>query len=333
MADKYAAAHEILLGPGDQRPTALQVIKDEGLEGKLADKVVLITGCSAGLGVETARAMLATGATLYLTARNLPRAREALGEIAESPRVHLLEMDQTSLKSVRACAASFHNQTKVLNILINNAGIMATPQVTTEDGFESQFQTNHLSHFLLFYLLKPTLLASAAPEFGSRVINLSSLGHRRGEPDLDNINLNGCYDKWRAYGGSKTCNIWMANEIERRYGPKNLHSFSVHPGGVVTPLWKTMNPDDITHLRNQAGFDESLKSPEQGAATTVWGAVAKCLEGNGGMYLDDVQIAGPWTPIQPFALPGWAPHAHDKAREGKLWKLSLDWASLEDTNI
>ena len=276
--------------------------------------------------------MLATGATLYLTARNLTRAREALGEIAKSPHVNLLEMDQTSLKSVRACAAKFLERSKTLNILINNAGIMATPEVTTEDGFESQFQTNHLSHFLLFNLLKTTLLASATPGFSSRVIILSSLGHRRGEPDLDNINLTGCYDKWRAYGSSKTCNIWMANEIERRYGSKNLHAFSVHPGGVVTPLWNTMNPEDVAHLRAQPGFDESLKPPEQGAATTVWGALAKCLEGDGGKYLDDVQIAPPWTPDQPFALPGWAPYAHDEAREGRLWKLSLDWAGLDVTD-
>ncbi|KAF4631338.1 hypothetical protein G7Y89_g6788 [Cudoniella acicularis] len=208
----------------------------------------------------------------------------------------------------------------------------ATPEVTTEDGFESQFQTNHLSHFLLFCLFKPTLLASATPEFGSRIINLSSLGHRRGEPNLNNINLTGCYDKWRAYGSSKTCNIWMANEIERRHGSKNLHAFSVHPGGVVTPLWNSMDPEDVTHLRSQSGFDESLKSPEQGAATTVWGAVAKCLEGDGGKYLDDVQIAGPWTADQPFALPGWAPHAYDAARESELWRLSLDWAGLKDAD-
>ncbi|KAH6612157.1 hypothetical protein C7974DRAFT_407144 [Boeremia exigua] len=316
MTHRYAAAHQTLHGPGDQRPTALQVIKDEALEGKFEDKVVLITGCSAGLGVETARAMLSTGATLYLTARNLTRAREALGAIADSPRVHLLQMDHTSLNSVRSCADHFLKQSKSLNILINNAGIMATPEVITEDGFESQFQTNHLSHFLLFYLLKPLLIASATPEFGSRVINVSSLGHRRGQPDLDNINLTGCYDKWRAYGSSKTCNIWMANEIERTYGSENLHAFSVHPG-------------DVAHLRSQNGFDESLKSPEQGAATTVWGAVARCLEGRGGEYLDDVQIGQPWTPDQPFALPGWAPHTRDETRERKLWALSLKWAGLD----
>ncbi|TGO58931.1 hypothetical protein BOTNAR_0172g00160 [Botryotinia narcissicola] len=277
MSNRYAVAHEKLFGPGDQRPTALQVVKDEELEGKLKDKVVLITGCSAGLGIETARAMLAIGATLFLTARNVTKARAALGEVTESPHVHLLEMDQTSLKSVRACAASFLEQSKTLNIMINNAGIIAVPETMTEDGFESQFQTNHLSHFLLFYLLKPTLLASATPEFASRVINLSSLGHRRGEPDLDNINLTGCYDKWRAYGSSKTCNIWMANEIERRYGSKHLHAFSLHPGRIVTPLWDSMNAEDIADLRSQGGFDRSLKSPEQGAATTVWGGNRQVL--------------------------------------------------------
>ncbi|KAF5871571.1 putative short-chain dehydrogenase protein [Botrytis fragariae] len=333
MSNRYAAAHEKLLGPGDQRPTALQVVKDEELEGKLKNKVVLITGCSAGLSVETARAMFATGATIFLTARNTDKARAALGEVAESPHVHLLEMDQTSLKSVRACAASFLEQSETLNIVINNAGIMAVPETTKEDGFKSQFQTNHLSHFLLFYLLKPTLLASANPKFASRVINLSSFGHRRGEPDLDNINLTRCYDKWRAYGSSKTCNIWMADEVEQRYGSKHLRAFSLYPGGIVTPLWDFINAEDIADLRSQGVFDESLKLPEQGAATTVWGAIAKCLEGDGGKYLDDVQIPGPWTSDQLFALPGWAPHAHDKAREGKLWKLSLDMAELKDTDL
>lgn len=332
MAERYTAAHKKTLGPGDQRPTAAQIISDEGLEGQLADKVILITGSSAGLGVETARALFPTGATLYLTSRNLTKARDALGEVVNSSRIHLLRMDHNSLNSVRACASQFLEQSKTLNILINNAGIMAIPESTTEDGFEVQFQTNHLSHFLLFQLLKPALLATATSEFGSRVINLSSNGHRIGEPDLNNINLTGRYDKWGAYGGSKTCNIWMANEIERRYSFQNLHAFSVHPGGIETPLWNAMTPEDVAGLRARPGFDESLKSPQQGAATTVWGAVSRCLEGDGGKYLDDVQIGGPWTPDQPSSLPGWAPHSYDQAKEGLLWKLSLDWTGMSDTD-
>lgn len=173
---------------------------------------------------------------LYHTNKiNSSKAREALASIISSPRVHLLHLNLSSLASVRACAADFLSQSKQLNIFIANAGIMACPEGRTDSGFETQLGTNHLSHFLLFNLLKDALLASSTTELPSRAVILSSIAHQAAEVNFDNINLEGIYDPWLAYGQSKTCNLWTANEIERRFGGQGLHAFSVHPGGVSLP--------------------------------------------------------------------------------------------------
>ncbi|KAI0143974.1 hypothetical protein F4776DRAFT_609948, partial [Hypoxylon sp. NC0597] len=201
LTGRYAERNkwEVLNGPGDSRPTGRQVVEDEGLVGAMSDKVVLITGVSSGMGPETVRAIASTGATIFATARNLDKAREALGSLLETGRVHLLYIDQTDLSSVRACAAEFRRQSNgKLHILINNAGVMKTPESRTKDGFELQFGTNHLSHFLLFYLLKDLLLASSTPEFHSRVVNVSSSGHRYSPIHFDNLNFEGEYDGWAA---------------------------------------------------------------------------------------------------------------------------------------
>lgn len=320
MPSKYAILHVTPGGPGDVRPTAREIVKDEGLEGKLNDKVILITGCSSGIGIETARALLATGAVLYLTARNLAKAAKALGGLLESDKVHLLELDLNSLASVRACANSFLSESKTLNIIINNAGVMASPEGRTADGFETQFGTNHLAHFLLFNLLKPTLLASSTPEFHSRVIVLSSIAHRSSEVHFDNLDLIGEYDPWIAYGQSKTANIWMANEIERRYGPKHLHAYSLHPGGINTGLQKHVPEEMKKTWAEDDATARSFKSLEQGAATTVWAAVAKELEGKGGKYLEDCQVS----------TQGYAPWAFDREKEAMLWLKSLTLVGLEE---
>jgi NAD(P)-dependent dehydrogenase (short-subunit alcohol dehydrogenase family) len=170
--DRYAALHKNIKGPGDARPTALQIVQDENLEGKLTGRVALITGCSSGIGIETARALHATGATLSLTARDLGKAKSALPEIITSDRVHLLELDLMSLDSVRACTAKFLSKSQTLNIFIANADVMACLEGKTKNGFESQLGVNHLAHFLLFNLLKPTLLASAESQLPSRAIFL-----------------------------------------------------------------------------------------------------------------------------------------------------------------
>ncbi|KAJ5957472.1 hypothetical protein N7501_011751 [Penicillium viridicatum] len=166
LSGRYAERNrwEVLNGPGDSRVTGSEIIQGENLVGQWGDKVVLITGVSSGIGVETMRVL----------------AKEALGELLDTGRVKLLFMDQTDLSSVRACAEEFLKESSKLNIVINNAAVMNTPESRTKDGFELQFGTNHLSHFLLFYLLKDTLLETArsTPTFNSRVINVSSAGHR-----------------------------------------------------------------------------------------------------------------------------------------------------------
>ncbi|KAL8851645.1 MAG: hypothetical protein Q9221_003482 [Calogaya cf. arnoldii] len=332
MTSRYAAAHKNLGGPDDDRPTAITIVKDEGLEGKLADKVVLITGCSSGIGIETARAIAATGAKVFCTVRDNKKGESALADVLKSGKVVLVHMDLNSLDSVRSAAKSVLSQTSALNILINNAGIMATPTlIKTADGFESQFGTNHLAHFLLFELLKPTLLASSTPQFNSRVINLSSSGHRAGPVQIGNYNFeNGSYSPWAAYGSSKTANIYMANEIERRYGTKGLHGLSLMPGGIRTGLQGHV-PDAV-----KVSWDVDLevknytKSPAQGAATTVYAALSKEWEGRGGRYLEDCAESPPVSPSGGQTAVGYAPHAYDVEPARKLWTDSCQMVGVAD---
>ena len=327
MSSRYAAAHHNPKGPGDARPTAIDIVEDEGLQGKLTDKVVLITGCSSGIGIETAKALNSTGAKLFLGVRDTVKGQAALSDILNPGHVELLQMDLNSLDSVRSAAEEFKKKSKTLNILINNAGVMATPEGKTVDGFETQFGTNHLAHFLLFQLLKPALLASSTPSFNSRVVCLSSSGHRGAGIQFGNYNFEkGDYAQWTAYGQSKTANIYMANEIERRYGPKGLHSLSVMPGGIMTGLQ--------VHVIDQlsAGLDAArnyMKSPEQGAATTVYAALSKEWEGRGGRYLEDCQEAERTDDPSPLAV-GYHPRAYNEEGEKKLWADSLEYVGIED---
>lgn len=331
MSSRYAESHKSLQGPGDARPTALDIVKDEGLEGKLSDKVFLVTGCSSGIGIETARALSATGAKLFLTVRDVAKGESALAGILEPGRVELVTMDLNSLDSVRSAARVVLDKTQTLNILVNNAGVMATPQGTTVDGFETQFGTNHLAHFLLFQLLKLTLLASSTPSFHSRVVAVSSSGHRASGVRFGDYGFEKAeYSPWAAYGQSKTANIYMANEIERRYGKRGLHGLSLHPGGIMSGLQKHV-PDEV-----KAGWstDEAalryMKNSAQGAATTVYAALSGEWEGKGGKYLED---CGESTAVKEgysaIGL-GYVPHAYDAEGEKRLWADSLGMVGLED---
>ncbi|RHZ43630.1 uncharacterized protein CDV56_100165 [Aspergillus thermomutatus] len=326
MTARYADVHKNPQGPGDARPTAMQIIRDEGLEGQLTGSSILITGASAGIGVETAKALFTTGATLYLTARDLNKAKHALGDMASSPRVHLLELDLESLASVRACAAELLSHTKTLNIFIANAGVMATPEGRTKDGFETQFGTNYLSHFLLFLLLRPALLAAA----NSRVIFLASIAHRYSEVVFDNLTLDGEYDKWKAYGQSKCALLWAANEIDRRYASQGLRAFSVQPGGIRTALLQHMSEEEKSGLTDDPTLGPQLKSPEQGAATSVWGAVSRSLKGMGGKYLENLQIAKVYDPSEGHWAPGYASYAYSPEKEKKLWEVSLKLVGMNE---
>lgn len=229
----------------DSRPTAQSIIEDEGLRGKMTDKVFLVTGCSAGAGVATVAALASTGATIFATARDLQRAKTALGPVINENqgRIHLLYMEQTNFESVRSCAAEFRKETPggKLNVMICNAANMAPPHtLVSEYSLESQFATNYLSHFLLFELLKDLMLASSTPEFNSRLVVVSSTAHRLDTVDFDDINYTKgrTYQPFPAYGQSKTACIWFANQVERMYGSQGLHANSLMPGGWQSGLQK-----------------------------------------------------------------------------------------------
>ncbi|KAM5343785.1 hypothetical protein ACJ41O_012322 [Fusarium nematophilum] len=325
MTTKYATVHQEPKGPGDARPTASQIIDDYDLEGKLSDKVVLITGCSSGIGVDTARAIYRTGATIFATARDVEKAKRALGDLTDSSRVHFLHLDLSSLASVRAAAESFKSKSSQLNILIANAGVMASPEGRTADGFETQFGTNHLGHFLLFYLLKDALLTSSTPEFNSRAILLSSCAHQAGSVHFDNLTLEGEYEPWKSYGQSKTANLWTAREIEKRFGAQGLHSWPVHPGSIATELQRHVSEEQKRRWAEDKTTANISKSSEQGAATTVLAAVSPELEGQGGLYLEDTQVAK----LPGRGIAGYADWAYDEEGPGKLWEKSLELLELK----
>lgn len=330
----YADQHRETKGPGDARPTASQVLQDAGVIGKLGDKVMIITGCSAGIGIETAKALHSTGATLYLTVRNKAKGEAVIKDILSSSKgkgpLSLLMMDLSSLESVRSAAKDFLSKSKTLNVIVNNAGIMATPEGKTAEGFESQLGTNHYAHFLFFQLLKPALLASSTPAFQSRVVSVSSSGHRTAGILFDDMDFaKAGYNKWMAYGQSKTANVYMANSIERHYGAKGLHGLSLHPGVIYgTDLARNLSTEEVDQM-SQMGLEKISKNVQQGAATQVWAAVSPDLEGKGGVYLADVGEAKPVEEGEIGGGPGYAPHAYDEEAEERLWKLSYEAVGLQ----
>ncbi|KAE8452635.1 hypothetical protein EG329_013894 [Mollisiaceae sp. DMI_Dod_QoI] len=330
----YAAAHINPQGPGDARPTALQIIHDESLEGKLVGKVIVITGASSGIGLETARALSVTGATLFLTARDMKAAEAALAGILVTDRISLLEMDNSSFASVRAAATTILTQSNGrVNILINNAGYLGTEDLQlTDDGHEMHFAINHLGHFLLFQLLKPALLASSTPNFHSRVVNVASSAHRAyGINKSDNYNFqNGGYHYMPAYSQSKTANIYMANELDRRYGQKGLHATSLHPGAIATRLSRHLGPAIVEKFTKDEKLSKILKSPEQGAATTVVAAVGREWEDRGGRYLEDCEEAPRGEDDNDALGIGSASHTYDQEKEERLWRDSLRIVGMSD---
>jgi len=269
-------------------------------------------------------------AKVFLGVRNLKKGESACHDFLEPGRVELLEMDLESLDSIRAAAKDFLSRSNKLNVLVDNAGVMATPKGTTKDGFETQFGTNHLAHFLFFNLVKDTLIASSTPEFNSRVVCVSSSGHRTGGIHFDDYGLEkGEYNPWISYAQSKTANIYMANEIENRYGSQGLHGLALHPGGIWTPLQKHIAADQLEAMKSAPGVDNIMKSPAQGAATSVYAAVGKEWEGKGRLFLEDCGEPGPFDG-QPgdFAKHGYAAHAFDKDNEKRLWDDSLKMVKL-----
>lgn len=329
---RYDSAHANPQGPGDQRPTALNVVNDNSLEGALIDKVAVVTGVSSGLGVEVVRALAATGMRVFLTARDMAKAKQALSDQLQNSRVELIKMDQTSLQSVREAANEILSRTSTVNILICNAGIMAVPELKfSADGYELHFATNHLSHFLFFQLLKPALLAAATQDFNSRVVMVSSSSHRVCSPTPNSYRCqDGEYDPGVAYAQSKCANVYMANEIDRRYGPRNLHAFSLHPGIIATEIGRFLPDETVEAMKQDKMLLKVLKSPEQGAATTVYAALDKGLEGKGGRYLVNCTEAAQGPDDSQHSSETYVSHTYSPHNEAELWKDSLKMVGLDD---
>jgi NAD(P)-dependent dehydrogenase (short-subunit alcohol dehydrogenase family) len=283
----------------------------------LRGKTIAVTGASSGLGVESARVLAKAGARVIGAVRDVEKARKAL----DGTGVDFVPLDLTSLASVRACAAAIDARVPRLDVLINNAGIMACPRGATQDGFELQFGTNHLGHFLLTCLLVPKLVASAP----ARVVCLSSGGHRIAGVDLDDP----CYERkpysaWEAYGRSKSANALFAVELDRRLRARGVRANSVHPGVILTELGRHLTPETMKEMTSRATSSGrgalTFKPVTHGAATQVWAAVSPELDGVGGRYLEDVRIAEPARDDTPTS--GVAAHAVDPEIAARLWTLS-----------
>jgi NAD(P)-dependent dehydrogenase (short-subunit alcohol dehydrogenase family) len=265
---------------------------DEVLEGvNLSGKRVLVTGVSAGLGVENARSIVAHGGTVVGTARDLEKARRALAE-AGNPSVELVEMDLASLASVRKAAEELLKRAKPFDVIIANAGVMACPQGKTQDGFETQFGTNHLGHFVFVNRLVPLL------NRGARVVTVSSAGHQLSDVDIEDPNFERTpYQAFAAYGRSKTANILYAVALDNRLKGRGVRATSLHPGGIQTELSRHLTPELLGQLRERISKMESsqgrtfrYKTVPQGSATSVWSGFVAQADAVGGHYCEDCHV-------------------------------------------
>jgi NAD(P)-dependent dehydrogenase (short-subunit alcohol dehydrogenase family) len=299
---------------------------DEVLEGiDLEGRRVLVTGVSSGLGVETVRALCARRAQVVGAARDLIKARAATEGAAPkggSGGLELVKLDLASLASVRDCADTLVKAGKPCDLVIANAGVMACPKGTTADGFETQFGTNHLGHFVLVNRIVSLL------KRGSRLVNLSSAGHRFSDVNLDDPNFEHTgYTEFGAYGRSKTANVLFAVEFDRRHRADGVRAAAVHPGAIHTELGRYMTPavtEEMIALINAsqpAGAPAfQWKSIPQGAATSVWAGVVASAETVGGRYCEDCRVAQVVT--EEGLRGGVRPYAIDPARAKALWAKS-----------
>ena len=302
--------------------TADQVLHGVNLSGKR----VLVTGVSAGLGIETARALASHGAQVVGAARDLSKAQNATEQVraqaTANSSLQLIQLDLASLDSVRRCADGLLAAGKPFDLVIANAGVMACPKGTTADGFETQFGTNHLGHFVLVNriaaLLKP----------GARLVNLSSAGHRFADVDLDDPNFeHSTYTEFVAYGRSKTANVLFAVEFDRRHKTRGVRAMAVHPGAIETELGRYMTAavrDSLLANINTGAPNGAppfkWKSIPQGAATSVWAACVADAEAVGGRYCEDCHVAE--MASTPGLRGGVQPYALDPNRAAALWQKS-----------
>jgi NAD(P)-dependent dehydrogenase (short-subunit alcohol dehydrogenase family) len=298
----------------------------------LRGKRILVTGVSAGLGIETARALVAHNADVVGTARDLEKARRATSEVSNTAaetgaKFEVVELDLASLKSVRAAADKLVADGRLFDVIIANAGVMATPFGKTEDGFETQFGTNHLGHFVFVNRIAKLI------KDGGRLVNLSSSGHRFSNVNLNDSNFETTpYEPFVAYGRSKTANILFAVEFDRRHRDRDVRATAVHPGGIMTELSRHM-PDgaigawiqQIQEQRAAAGEPPfEFKSIPQGAATSVWAGVVASADEVGGKYCEDCQVAEliPADSQVSAISRGVRGYALDPENANALWKKS-----------
>jgi NAD(P)-dependent dehydrogenase (short-subunit alcohol dehydrogenase family) len=306
---------------------------DEVLSGmNLRGKRILVTGVSAGLGIETARSLAAHGANVVGAARDLKKAEAATTEVrrdaaAGGGTLELVALDLSSLKSVRACADELLAKGQFFDAIIANAGVMATPFGHTAEGFETQFGTNHLGHFVLVNRIAPLLRK------GSRLINLSSAGHRFADVDLADPNFERTpYEPFAAYGRSKTANILFAVAFDRRHRSRGVRAAAVHPGVIQTELGRHMDPARLQALIDQISREQVAEGKEsfrwktvpQGAATSVWAAVVAPSEEIGGRYCENCHVGQIVTENVAIggASEGVRAYALDQNNAEALWKKS-----------
>ena len=300
---------------------------DQVLQGvNLSGKRVLVTGASAGLGVETARVLAAHGAEVIGAVRDLAKAQKATQQVraqaADGGSLRLIQLDLASLESVRRCADALIAEGTPFDIVIANAGVMACPKSTTLDGFETQFGTNHLGHFVLVNRLAALLKS------GSRLVNLSSAGHRYADVNLEDPNFEHTkYEEFVAYGRSKTANILFAVEFDRRHKARGVRATAVHPGGIRTELSRHLTPAMLEKLVAQINASQpkgapafTYKSIPQGAATSVWAACVADAAAIGARYCEDCHVAE--IAPAPGIRAGVQPYALDPQHAQALWQKS-----------
>ncbi|HET6897829.1 MAG TPA: oxidoreductase [Vicinamibacteria bacterium] len=297
-----------------------QTTASEVLGGRRLDGVrAVVTGGYVGVGLETTRALARAGATVIVPARTPEKARAALAGLEG---VELESLDLADPASIDAFASRLLASGRPLQVLVNNAGIMATPLTRDGRGFESQLATNHLGHFQLTFRLWPALVSAR----GARVVSLSSRGHARSGIDFDDPHfLQRPYDKWIAYGQSKTANALFAVALDARGAQDGVRAFSVHPGAILTELMRSMTEEERRAAKSAAEAGGTvIKSAEQGAATSVWCATSPQLDGKGGVYCEDVDIAKAVPPDHPEPH-GVRPWANDPYLAELLWNRSEEW--------
>lgn len=315
------AQHKIGSGFG-ARSTATDVLSGIDLDGRLA----VVTGGYSGIGLETTRALSAAGAHVVVPAR---RPEQAARELDGIGRVEVDELDLGELDSVRAFARRFLDTGRGIDILINSAGIMACPETRVGPGWEAQFATNHLGHFALVNHLWSAL--SVGP--GARVVAVSSRGHHRSGMRWDDVQFEHGYDKWTAYGQAKTANMLFAVHLDALARDRGVRAFGLHPGGIMTPLQRHLTTEEMVDAGwidedgNPVSTVITFKSPEQGAATQVWAATSPSLDGLGGVYLEDCEVAEPAVEGEEFR--GVRDYAIDPAQAARLWALSAELTGID----